>query len=277
MIAIGKYNQLKVKKTVDFGVYLYGGDDLEILLPTRYVPENTEVDDELEVFIYNDSEDRIIATTERPLAQVGDFAFLKVVGQHQAGAFLDWGLLKDLFVPLSEQAKAMKIGNYYVVYVYLDRITQRIVASSKIEKYLDNEPVDVSEGQEVEITVYDETPMGYKAVVNNKFSAVLYSNEVFINIQLGMKLPAYIKKIREDEKIDLSIHPKGYDAILPLSDKILQYIKQQGGKINITDHSPAAEIYAAFGISKKMYKKALGNLYKQKMIVLNEKNVQLNK
>ncbi len=277
MIAIGKYNQLKVKKTVDFGVYLYGGDDLEILLPTRYVPENTEVDDELEVFIYNDSEDRIIATTERPLAQVGDFAFLKVVGQHQAGAFLDWGLLKDLFVPLSEQAKAMKIGNYYVVYVYLDRITQRIVASSKIEKYLDNEPVDVSEGQEVEITVYDETPMGYKAVVNNKFSAVLYSNEVFINIQLGMKLPAYIKKIREDEKIDLSIHPKGYDAILPLSDKILQYIKQQGGEINITDHSPAEEIYAAFGISKKMYKKALGNLYKQKMIVLNEKNVQLNK
>jgi len=277
MIAIGKYNQLKVKKTVDFGVYLDGGDDLEILLPTRYVPENTEVDDELEVFIYNDSEDRIIATTERPLAQVGDFAFLKVVGQHQAGAFLDWGLLKDLFVPLSEQAKAMKIGNYYVVYVYLDRITQRIVASSKIEKYLDNEPVDVSEGQEVEITVYDETPMGYKAVVNNKFSAVLYSNEVFINIQLGMKLPAYIKKIREDEKIDLSIHPKGYDAILPLSDKILQYIKQQGGEINITDHSPAEEIYAAFGISKKMYKKALGNLYKQKMIVLNEKNVQLNK
>ena len=277
MIAIGKYNQLKVKKTVDFGVYLDGGDELEILLPTRYVPENTEVDDELEVFIYNDSEDRIIATTERPLAQVGDFAFLKVVGQHQAGAFLDWGLLKDLFVPLSEQAKAMKIGNYYVVYVYLDRITQRIVASSKIEKYLDNEPVDVSEGQEVEITVYDETPMGYKAVVNNKFSAVLYSNEVFINIQLGMKLPAYIKKIREDEKIDLSIHPKGYDAILPLSDKILQYIKQQGGEINITDHSPAEEIYAAFGISKKMYKKALGNLYKQKMIVLNEKNVQLNK
>jgi len=276
MFQIGKLNTLKIVKEVDFGLYLDGGDDYdEILLPKRYVPEKYEIGADLEVFIYRDSEDRIIATTETPNAMVGDFALMEVVSVNKFGAFLDWGLQKDLLVPFREQKKDMEKGNSYVVYVYLDSETQRIAASSKLDKFLDNIPADYEPNQEVDLFVANKTDIGYKAIINNLHWGMLYENEVFKPLDRGQKIKAYIKKVREDEKIDLYLHKSGYDKVEELTEKILKTLKDEGGFLEINDKTPSAIIYEVFGESKKTFKKAVGALYKKRLIDITKQGIKL--
>ncbi len=278
MAEIGKYNILKVVKDLDFGLYLDGGEELgEILLPRRYVPVNCTVDDELEVFIYLDSEDRLIATTEMPDAIVGEFACLTAVEVGKVGAFLDWGLPKDLLVPFREQKVDIEKGKNYVVYVYLDDESRRIAATSKIEKYLDNLPPEYEEGQEVDLMIYGESDLGYKAIVNNTHTGILYANEVFRKLNRGEKVKGYIKKVREDDKIDLMLDKPGYKKVDSIAQSILDKLNDLNGFLDLTDKSPADEISRRLGISKKNFKKAVGSLYKQRMITIEEKGIRLVK
>ena len=276
MLKIGNLNTLRIVKEVDFGLYLDGGEEYgEILLPKRYVPENFEIDSDIEVFIYKDSEDRIIATTETPKAMVGDFALMEVVSVNKFGAFLEWGLQKDLLVPFREQRKDMESGYSYVVYVYLDDETKRIAASSKLSKFLDNVPVEYESGEEVDLFIASKTDLGYKAIINGIHWGILYENEVFKPLERGQKLKGYIKKVREDEKIDLYLHKSGYDKVEALSDKIIEMLKEEGGFIDINDKTPSAIIYEVFGESKKTFKKALGGLYKKRLIEIEKSGIKL--
>lgn len=271
----GKINQLKVVKTVDFGVYLDGGDGVEVLLPTRYVPENCAAGDELEVFIYHDNEGRLIATTLRPYAIVGEFGWLKVKEVTDNGAFLEWGIMKDLLVPYREQKTAMKPGQRYLVYVYLDHITRRIAASARIDKFLDNVPPEYEPGQEVDLLVADSTDMGYKVIINQRHWGLLYHNEVFRPLQKGEHLKGYINTVREDEKIDVCLQKPGYEKIDGIAEHILASLKLNNGFLSVHDKSDAERIYALFGCSKKSFKKALGALYKQQLIQLEATGIRL--
>ncbi len=276
MLQIGKLNVLKIVKEVDFGLYLNGGEEYgEILLPSRYVPKTYEIGADLEVFIYRDSEDRVIATTQTPNAMVGDFALMEVVSVNKFGAFLDWGLQKDLLVPFREQKKDMENGKLYVVYVYLDLETKRIAASSKLDKFLDNIPVEYEPGQEVDLFIANKTDIGYKAIINGVHWGILYKNEVFKQLDRGQKMKAYIKKVREDDKIDLYLHKAGFDKVEVLSLKIIETLKEESGFLEINDKTPSAIIYEIFGESKKTFKKALGVLYKKKLIDIKENGIRL--
>ncbi len=276
MAEIGKYNVLKVVKDLDFGLYLDGGEELgEILIPRRYVPVNCTVDSELEVFIYLDSEDRLIATTEMPDATVGQFAFLEAVSVSQVGAFMNWGLPKDLLVPFREQKMDIEKGKGYVVYVYLDDESRRIAGSTKIEKFLDNLPPQYSEGQEVDLMVFHQSELGYKAIVNGMHTGILYTNEVYRNLKKGEKLKGYIKKVRDDDKIDLVLEKPGYGKVDGIAQSLLDRLKKANGFIDITDKSPSDEIARRLGISKKNFKKAVGSLYKQKIIAIETGGIRL--
>ncbi|UKN02937.1 S1-like domain-containing RNA-binding protein [Paracrocinitomix mangrovi] len=275
MVEIGKINTLKVVKEVDFGLYLDGGEDGEILLPKRYVEEGTEVDHFIDVFIYVDSEDRLIATTEEPLAEVDQFAYLKAVQLTKVGAFLDWGLMKDLLVPFNEQREEMREGQYYLVYVYLDEETDRIVASSKVNRYLNNVPVDYEEGQEVDLIVMNKTDLGVNVIINNLHTGLIYENEIFQVLQPGEHLKGFIKKLREDDKIDVALQPSGYEHITGVAGDILRKLQKAGGYIEAHDKSSPETIKHMFGISKKVFKKAIGALYKDRLISIDEKGIRL--
>lgn len=275
MASIGTLNELEVVKTVDFGVYLDGGFHGEILLPKRYVPENCQAGDRLEVFIYLDSEDRLVATTERPLAIVGEFAMLKVVEVTSFGAFLDWGLMKDLLVPFREQQVKMEKGNSYLVYVYLDNESQRIVATSKLDKCLGNIPVDYEPGEEVDLIIAGKTDLGYKAIVDNSHWGVIYHNEVFKPLQPGEKLKGFIKQVRPDEKIDLRLDKPGYEKIDSISQGILDQLRATGGFLPFNDKSDPDLIVKTFKTSKKNFKKAIGSLYKQHLITIEEEGIRV--
>jgi predicted RNA-binding protein (virulence factor B family) len=276
MAKIGVLNNLRVVKEVDFGVYLDGGEHEEILLPRRYVPENCKVDDNIRVFIYLDSEDRFIATTESPYAMVGDFALLKVVAVESVGAFLDWGLLKDLLVPYSEQSPTMETGKSYIVKIYVDKKTNRIAATTRLDRYLDNEPGNFHAGQEVELLICSQTDIGYKAIINGTHWGVLYSNEVFQPLKSGQKTKGYIKKVRDDNKIDLSLHKPGYKRVDDITDTIINVLKEQGGFISVTDKSSPETIHNLFGVSKKTYKKAIGAIYRKKIITIEDDGIRLS-
>lgn len=275
MASIGTLNELEVVKTVDFGVYLDGGAHGEILLPKRYIPENSKPGDRLKVFIYLDSDDRIIATTEKPLAMVGEFVLLKVAAVTAMGAFLDWGLPKDLLVPFREQKVKMEKGKSYLVYVYLDHESQRIVATSKLDKCLGNIPADYEPGEEVDLIIADKTELGYKAIVDNSHWGIIYHNEVFQSLRQGEKLKGYIKQVREDEKIDLRLDKPGYEKIDPISQAILNQMKAAGGFLPFNDKSDPEAIVKTFEISKKNFKKAIGSLYKQRLINIEENGIRL--
>ncbi len=275
MAKIGVFNNLRVIKEVDFGVYLDGGEHDEILLPRRYVPENCKVDDNIRVFIYLDSEDRFIATTETPYAIVGDFALLKVVAVESVGAFLDWGLLKDLLVPFGEQSPTMETGKSYIVKIYVDKQSNRIAATTRLDRYLDNEPGNFHAGQEVELLICSQTDIGYKAIINGTHWGVLYSNEVFQPLKSGQKTKGYIKKVRDDNKIDLSLHKPGYKRVDDITDTILNVLKEQGGFISVTDKSSPEAIYKLFGVSKKTYKKAIGAIYRKRLITIENDGIRL--
>jgi predicted RNA-binding protein (virulence factor B family) len=277
MIEIGRLNNLKVIKEVDFGIYLDGEDLGNILLPKKYVPENTKIDDIIEVFISFDSEDRILATTQLPYVMIGEFGLLRVVSLSNFGAFLDWGLLKDLLVPFSEQKIKMEMGRSYIVRVYLDELTNRIVGSSNLDKFVDKYPSDYLEGDEVDILITKKTDLGYKAIINDTHWGVLYENEIFQPLKIGQKLTGFIKKIRDDDKIDLTLQKSGYKKVEDLSDRILDLIKQNNGFIDLTDTSSPEEIYEALGVSKKTFKKAIGALYKERMISIGDAGIRLLK
>ena len=275
MAEIGVYNNLRVIKEVDFGVYLDGGEHEEILLPRRYVPENCKVDDSIRVFIYLDSEDRFIATTETPYAIVGDFALLKVVAVESVGAFLDWGLLKDLLVPFGEQSPTMEKDKSYIVRIYVDKQSNRIAATTRLDRYLDNTPGNFHAAQEVELLICNQTDIGYKAIINGTHWGVLYSNEVFQPLKSGQKIKGYIKKVREDNKIDLSLHKPGYERVDDITDTILNVLKEQGGFISVTDKSSPETINKLFGVSKKTYKKAIGAIYRKRLITMESDGIRL--
>ncbi len=275
MIAIGQYNTLTIVKDLDFGVYLDGGDGQEILLPARYVPHNVKPGDQLEVFIYHDNEGRLIATTARPHATVGEFKFMCVKSVTNTGAFLDWGIMKDLLVPFKEQKMAMQEGRWYLVYVRLDHVTGRIMASARIDKFLSNTPPDYPYNQEVDLLVADETEIGYRVIINNKHWGLVYHNEVFRRLEKGEAVKGYIKDIREDDKIDVSLTPLGYRKVEGIAGTILESLKAQGGFLAVHDKSEPEQIYALFRCSKKAFKQAIGTLYKQQMISIEADGIRL--
>lgn len=275
MVAIGDYNELEIAKEVDFGLYL-DSDDGEILLPAKYVPDNARVGDRLKVFIYRDSEDRMIATTLQPKAKVGDFAALTVKDTNQYGAFLEWGLEKDLFVPFHNQRDKMQTGRSYVVYVYLDDSSDRIVATAKYEKYLQPEVTDLQEGDEVSLLIAGFSDLGVKVIINNKYSGILYKNEVFREVKIGEVTKAYVKKIREDQKIDVSLQRPGYGEVKDAAQIIREKLQTNGGKLALSDSSDPETIYQELGMSKKTFKKAVGTLYRQGHIRLSEEGIALN-
>lgn len=275
MVQIGKTNRLKVLRKVSIGLYLDGDTLGDLLVPNRYVPENISVGDELDVFVYLDSEDRLIATTEVPLAQVGDFALMKAVAVTKVGAFLDWGLSKDLLVPFSEQQQKMEMGKQYLVHVYLDDNTKRIVASAKIDKFLDNLPPEYEPGEQVQLMIASRTDLGFKAIVNGIHSGMLYNNQVFKSLKIGDKVTGYIQKVREDDKIDLLLEKPGYEKIDDISEIILDKLKQNKGFLPVTDKSDPDEIARIFGMSKKNFKKAVGGLYKKRMIDIQNDGIKL--
>ena len=275
MVEIGKYNTLKIVKDLDFGVYLDGGDDLEILLPARYVPRNVKPGDEVEVFIYHDNEGRIIATTAKPLAIVGEFQWMECKSVNDMGAFLEWGLMKDLLVPFREQKMPMREGKWYLVYVHLDHVTKRIVASARVDKFLDNVPPVYEFNQEVDLLVADETEIGYKVIINNLHWGLVYHNEIYRRLERGEHLKGYIKEVREDEKIDVSLTRLGYEKVEGIAGIILDALKVQNGFLPVHDKSPAEEIYSLFGCSKKSFKQAIGALYKKKLISIERAGIRL--
>lgn len=274
-VKLGKYNQLEVVKEVDFGVYLDGGDDGEILLPTRYVPEGCKPGDVLNVFLYLDNEERLIATTLQPLVQVGGFACLEVAWINEFGAFLNWGLMKDLFVPFREQKMNMQKGRRYIVHAHVDEESYRIMGSAKVERYLSKDHPGYQPGEEVDILIWQKTDLGFKAIVDNKFSGLLYDNEIFQPLETGMELKAYVKQVREDDKIDLALQKDGFRKVDDFAGVLLQYLKDHGGSTPLNDKSDAEDIYETFEVSKKTFKKAVGDLYKRRLIVLEGKGIRL--
>lgn len=276
MTEIGQLNRLKVIKELDFGVYLDGGELGEILLPIRYVPVPCHIGDELEVFIYRDSEDRLIATTERPRAMVGEFALLKVVDVTRMGAFLDWGLPKDLLVPFTEQKPRMEQDKSYIVRIYIDEESDRIVGSALLDDFLYRESEgELREGAAASLLVANRSELGYQVIVDNTYWGLLHHNEVARPLRRGQRLKGYIKHIREDGRIDICLHLKASEKTDEVSQLILRELRKSNGFIPVTDKSAPDEIESRFHISKKMYKKAVGALYKQRLINIEPDGIRL--
>lgn len=275
MIKLGHNNKLRVGRFVDFGAYLTDDEGAEVLLPARYVSDDLAVGDEIDVFVYKDSEDRPVATTDVPYVEVGQFAFLQVVAVNKVGAFLDWGLPKDLLVPFSEQKARMQQGGIYLVYVYLDNESGRIVASAKVEKYLGNLIPDYKPGQRVEALVWEHTPIGYKVIVDNLFQGMLYQNELYRPVEIEETVDAYVKMVRPDGKIDLTLGDKAVNRVRELSDEIMERLKNSGGSLPYGDKSSPDDIKAEFKCSKRDFKQAIGRLYKEHRIVIDGDNIAL--
>lgn len=276
MIQIGKYLELEIIKEVDFGLYLDGGPYGEVLLPIRYVPKEYEIGKDLKVLLYTDSEDRIIATTLEPFAVADEFACLEVKAVMEFGAFLDWGLPKDLFVPFREQVHAMQVGEHYVVRVYVDEKTDRMIASGRLNRFVEIVAEGLEEGEKVDLLIAEKTEVGYKAIINEAYWGVIYHNEIFSELKIGERREGFVKKIREDGKVDLSLEEQGYQKQIPVAAKnLIQQIKENDNFLALTDKSPPEEIYQKLKMSKKAFKKAVGMLYKQRLIVLEKGGIRI--
>ncbi len=271
---LGQLNRLVMKKRVEFGVYLDGKSWGEILLPKRYVPATADVGSSIEVFLYLDSEDQLIATTENPHVMVGQVALLRCVATTKVGAFMNWGLKKDLLVPFAEQAVPMQTDYSYVVYCFVDR-SNRIVASTKLDKFIGKAAIDVTAGQEVDIVVADITELGYKVVVNNQHWGLLYKDQVFKPLRRGYKGKAFVQRVRDDGKLDLRLDKANHQQAQDLSSRILARLEAHQGELPLSDKSEPEAIYAAFGVSKKVYKQALGALLKEDKISLEPTFIRL--
>jgi predicted RNA-binding protein (virulence factor B family) len=273
-IKVGEYNTLRVARAFDFGMYL-GEDKDVVLLPKRFIPPGLKVGDEVEVFVYHDSEDRLIATTQKPLGVVGDIVNLPVVSVTKMGAFMDWGLMKDLFVAKSQQLMGMRVGGHYLVKIYLDEMTGRVAASEKIERFLSNDELTVKEQDPVDLVVYRRTDIGYVVIINNRHTGVLHHNDIFHEIQVGDKIKGYIKNIRESNLIDVGSGKMGYQRVEDEAGKILRLLKENNGYLPYHDKSDPEEIYSFFGMSKKTFKMTTGNLYKNKKIIFTQTGIKL--
>ena len=274
---IGEYNELRINRTVDFGAYLIDDDTHEVLLPKRYLTPDMKVGDTIRVFVYNDSENRPVATTEVPKAVIGDFALMRVKAVNKVGAFLDWGLTaKDLLVPFSEQRVDMQAGRSYIVRVYLDEASQRIVASAKLAKFLNKTEPEYYHREKVEVLVVQRSDLGYRVIVNNAHWGQIYQNETFQNVNIGDRFTAFVKQVRPDGKVDVTLAKIEKMRVDDLAERIEDYLKSHGGEMSLTDKSSPEDINKAFECSKKDFKKALGLLYKQQKITLGE-NVKLNR
>jgi hypothetical protein len=279
MVQIGKMNRLSVKGTQAYGIHLDGGEYGDILLRGTHPTQNNQAahpDNKIDVFIYVDREQRLLATIQKPYATVGEFAYLRVKTNTAAGAFLDWGLENDLFVPKSEQQDNMREGKSYVVFIFLNEQNNRITASSKLDKFFTPKPPDYEEGERVDLIIYAKTDLGYNAVVNGSHAGMIYENEIFQKLVIGQRLQGYIKKIREDLKVDLRLQQSGYQRVDAVSETILNIIKDCGGRVAVTDKSPPDDIYNLFGVSKKVFKKAVGSLYKKRLIIIDVDGIKLN-
>lgn len=275
MDIIGKRSSLEVIKSVDFGYYLDGGPYGEILLPTREVVDEIRPGTETEVFIFCDSEDRLVATQHTPKAMVGDWAYLQVVAVSDFGAFLDWGLPKDLLVPFREQFERMEKGEFYLVKVLLDDATERIMASSRLSRHLKGANEDLEVNQEVDLIVARKTDLGYRVIVNEEYWGMVYENEIFKTINIGDRMKGFVKRIREDERIDISFQKQGAIQISDDAKILLEKIKAAGGFIPLTDKSAPEKIYSIMEMSKKAFKRAVGVLYKQRLITLEKEGIRL--
>ncbi|MCA0363788.1 MAG: GntR family transcriptional regulator [Bacteroidetes bacterium] len=265
---VGEYNTLKILRGTGVGMYLGDDEGNDVLLPHKYIPENAVIGEDIEVFIYRDSEDRLIATNLKPLILLNQFAVLEVVAVTGIGAFLDWGLEKDLFVPFKEQNHKLKTGQWVPVYLYLDTQTDRLVASAKVNKFFKNDQIeDLEIGQEVDLMVFERTDLGHNVVINNLYKGLVFENETFRRIAWGDNLKGFIKNIREDGKIDVSLQPIGFKKYIePAAQQILDKLKQNNGILHLSDHSDPIEIMEVLEMSKKSFKKAIGGLYKDKKI-----------
>ena len=277
MVEIGRVNMLKVVRETDNGFYLDGQELGEILMPQKFITEKVRNERMAEVFVYSDSEDRLVATTEKPKAMVGEFAYLNVVAVGRFGAFLDWGLPKDLLVPFREQKANMVEGRSYLVYIFVDVLTKRVAASAKLDKFLDNTPPEYKTGEEVQLLITEETDLGFKAIVNNEHWGILYKNQVYQSLEPGQKITGYVNKVRSDEKIDLLLEKPGYEKVDAISQRILDELKANNGFMAVSDKSSPEMITALFNISKKSFKKAVGSLYKQRLIIFDSDGIRLIK
>lgn len=281
MLTLGDYNTLKIVKSVDFGLYLDGGEEGEILLPQRYVTSDMKIGQEITVFIYLDQEERPVATTEKPYAKVGEFVSLEVAWVNQFGAFLNWGLMKDIFCPFREQKKRMEQGQRHIVYIKVDEDSYRLMATAKVEKYLTaptaKDLPQLQHGAEVDILVWQKTDLGFKVIVNNKFQGLVFENQIFQPLHSGLKLKAYVDHVRQDGKIDIVLQPTGRQQTLDFAEQLLRYLYENDGYCNLGDKSPAELIYDRFQVSKKAYKKAIGDLYKRRLITLEDEGIRLVK
>ena len=281
MLTLGDYNTLKIVKSVDFGLYLDGGEEGEILLPQRYVTKDMHIGDEISVFIYLDQEERPVATTEHPYAKVGEFASLEVAWVNQFGAFLNWGLMKDIFCPFREQKKRMEQGQRHIVYIKVDEDSYRLMATAKVEKYLSTPTVkdlpSLQHGAEVDILVWQKTDLGFKVIINNKFQGLIFENQIFQPLHSGLKLKAYVDHVRQDGKIDIVLQPTGRQQTLDFAETLLRYLYENDGYCNLGDKSAAELIYDRFQVSKKAYKKAVGDLYKRRLITIELDGIRLVK
>jgi uncharacterized protein len=271
---LGRYHTLRVVKEVDFGVYL-DADGNEILLPAAYVPEGTQPDDELEVFLYRDSEERPIATTLRPYAIVGECAYMEVKQVTRVGAFLDWGIAKDLLVPFSEQPFKLMEEMLVLAYVFHDERTDRIAATCQLNKFINNKEITVAEGDAVELVIGEETELGHRVVINHKHWGMLYFNEIFKEIHLGDRVEGFVKKLREDGKIDVALQKQGYAEVRDASEILYDKIKENDGVLLLTDKSEPEAIYDELQMSKKTFKKALGALYKARRVSIDDRGIYL--
>lgn len=278
MIQIGNYNTLRIVRFTDHGAYLDGGPIGEILMPKKYVTRDMCPGDEVNVFVYLDQSERLVGTFETPLARVGDFAFLRVAWVNEFGAFLHWGLMKDLFVPFREQKMPMREGRSYLVHIHIDEETQRIVASAKVDKYLQPAtPGQYHRGQEVEVIIQHKTPLGFKVVADNRCPGMIYDNQVFeAEPHAGDVLTATVVNVRPDGKLDLSIQRIGKGRFRDFAEQLLEELQKAGGELPFTDNSSPEEIKERFGVSKKTFKRAVGTLYKECKIILKEHAILLN-
>lgn len=277
-LQIGRTCTLKINRQVEFGFYLDGGEQYgEILLPNGEIRPDIDMrlGDAIEVFLYLDQQERIVATTHMPLAQVGDFAYLEVAWINNFGAFLHWGPQKDLFVPFREQKMKMQKGHSYIVHVHLDPETYRIMASAKVERYLSYEFPPYHSGDPVDLLIWQKTDLGLKAIVDGRYSGLLYDSQMFRSLHTGDRVKGYISQVREDGKIDLALQCPGQQGVLDFSSQLLRHLEMNSGQCPMGDKSPAEEIYAVFGVSKKVFKKAVGDLYRKRLIEISENGIQL--
>ena len=277
MIKIGEYNTLEILRLTSVGLFLGDEEENDILLPNKYVPENYEIGDKLKVFCYLDHDERPVATTLKPKIILNNFALLQAVEVNEIGAFMDWGLEKHLFVPYREQARKMEKGKWYLVYLYMDEETDRLVASSKTNNFISNEELSVEKFEEVDLIVSRHTEMGVEVIINQKHKGLVYENEIYSDLHLGDRLKGVVKKIRDDHKIDISLQQIGYKNIEPTAQKILKELEDNNGFLGLHDKSDADLIKEMLGMSKKSFKKAIGSLYKQKLIQIKEDGIYLNK